>query len=159
MPRKNHTATIIASGLALLLIGAFNAPASAQDSTAAKPMELRRIMQGLGKNMQLITDGISREDWASVATLAAQLAEHPQMPTGEKLRILAFAGADAPKFKALDDKTHHAAHGLAEAAARKDGKQVITAFAQVQSTCLACHQGFRKPFVAHFYGAQGETGR
>lgn len=94
----------------------------------------------------------SCEDWALVARIAPQLGEHPQPPMGEKMRILAFVGADVAKFKSHDEKTHQTARALEEAAARNDGASVIAAFATLQNSCLACHQNFRKPFVEHFYG-------
>jgi cytochrome c556 len=144
---------------AFMLAVAGAAPAWADGAGAPKPLALRTIMQGLGKNMQLITGRIANEDWTAVATLAQLLAEHPQPPAGEKLRILAFLGTNAGTFEAHDETTHHAARALAEAALRKDGQAVISAFANVQSTCLACHQSFRKPFVLHFYGQQNEGGK
>lgn len=119
---------------------------------SAEPMALRKIMLELGKNMQTVTDGISREDWKLVAETAPRIAEHAQPPLGEKLRILAFAGSDAGRFKRFDEKTHQAAKTLEQAAKRGDGQAVIAAFSTLQGNCLACHQNFRKPFMEHFYG-------
>lgn len=118
----------------------------------ARPMELRRIMKQLGKDMQVVTDGISREDWALVARVAPRIADHPQPPVGEKMRILAFIGSDVGKFKGFDEQTHNAAKAMQAAAERGDGKAVIAAFANLQNSCLGCHQSYRKPFVEHFYG-------
>ena len=50
-----------------------------------------------------------------------------------------------------DEKTHQAAQAVGQAATREDGQAVISAFAKLQNSCLACHQGFRKPFLEHFY--------
>lgn len=120
---------------------------------AAEPLELQKVMKELGKNMQVITDGISREDWKLVADTAPKIAQHPQPPATEKLRIMAFMGAEMSKFKALDGETHEAAHELLHAAHEQDGQKVIAAFGKVQSSCLNCHQTFRGKFVEHFYGA------
>lgn len=141
------TATIIGALLASTCLQAW-----ADDADKSKPLELRRIMQDLGKNMQKITDGISREDWEMVGKIAPLIADHPQPPLVEKMRVLMFVGTDAGKFKEYDEKTHQAARALEEAAARSDGKNVIAAFANLQNSCLACHQSFRKPFMEHFYG-------
>ncbi len=141
------TATVIGMLLASICLQAW-----ADDVDKAKPLALRKIMQDLGKNMQGVTDGISREDWEMVRKIAPLIADHPQPPLVEKMRILSFVGADAGKFKGYDEKTHQAARALEEAAARSDGKSVIAAFANLQNSCLACHQSFRKPFVEHFYG-------
>ncbi|MBL0210822.1 MAG: cytochrome c [Holophagaceae bacterium] len=109
-------------------------------------------MQDLGKHMQVVTDGISSEDWNLVARIAPVIADHPQPPLTEKMRIMKFVGTNAGKFKSYDEKTHQAAQELGQAATRRDGLAVISAFATLQNNCLACHQGFRKPFKEHFYG-------
>jgi len=119
---------------------------------AAEPLALQQVMKDLGKNMQIVTDGISREDWMLIAKAAPMIAEHPQPPFAEKMRIMAFMGSDMPKFKTLDGKTHEAAVELEHAAHEKDGQKVTLAFQKLQTTCLNCHQIFRAPFVAHFYG-------
>lgn len=140
------TATVIGT-----LLASTCSQAWADDVGKAKPLALRKIMQDLGKNMQVITDGISREDWEMVARVAPLIADHPQPPLAEKMRILSFVGSDAGKFKSHDEKTHQAARALEQAAMRSDGQAVISSFATLQSSCLACHQSFRKPFVEHFY--------
>ncbi|MBL0311540.1 MAG: cytochrome c [Holophagaceae bacterium] len=123
----------------------------ADNNATVKPLALQKIMQDLGKHMQVVTDGISSEDWDLVARIAPLIADHPQPPLAEKMRILKFAGSNAGKFKGYDEKTHQAAQELGRAATRRDGLAVISAFATLQNNCLACHQGFRKPFKEHFY--------
>ena len=118
----------------------------------AEPMALQKIMQDMGKNMQTIVDGISREDWVLVEKTAPLIANHPQPPMSEKKKIVAFFAADMNKFKRYDTKTHDAARVLAEVATDKDGKAIISNFATLQNTCLMCHQNFRKSFQSHFYG-------
>ena len=143
------TATVTAIGMLL----ASTCPQTwAGDADKAKPLVLLKIMQDLGKNMQGVTDGISREDWEMVGKIAPLIADHAQPPLAEKVRILAFAGTDAGKFKAYDEKTNQAAQALEKAAVRGDGQAVISSFATLQNTCLACHQSFRKSFMEYFYG-------
>lgn len=127
------------------------------DTEPAKPMALRKIMQDLGRNMQTITGGISREDWALVAKIAPLVADHPQPPMDEKMRILGFVGIDAGKFKAHDGETNAQAQALGKAAKAKDGPGVILAFQKLQTSCHNCHSNFRKPFVEHFYGKKDVT--
>lgn len=141
------TASVIGTLLASTCLQAW-----AEDADKAKPLALRKIMQDMGKNMQIITDGLSREDWKMVAKVAPLLADHPQPPMVEKIRILKFFGVNAGKFKEHDEKTHQVARALEQAAMRNDGQAVISSFATLQNSCLACHQSFRKPFVEHFYG-------
>ena len=119
---------------------------------SGKPLALQNIMSDMGKNMQVITYGVSREDWELVEKTAPLIAEHPQPPLGEKVRILAFVGRDVSRFNAYDEKTLDAARVLGEAAARKNGYAVISHFATLQNSCLACHKNYRKSFQQHFYG-------
>ncbi len=120
--------------------------------TTHDSLELQKIMKDMGKNMQVIVDGISREDWKLIEKTAPLIADHPQPSLGEKIRILAFVGTDVSKFKGHDEKTHEAARILGESAAREDGYAVISDFSALQNTCLMCHQRFRKSFQEHFYG-------
>ncbi|MEO8332675.1 MAG: cytochrome c [Gallionella sp.] len=127
---------------------------SASTAQAAEPLAFQQVMKDLGKHMQTITGAISREDWELVERTAPSIAEHPQPPPAEKARIISFMGSNMGKFKGFDGETHEAAHEMLLAAQAKDGQKVIDSFQKVQSTCLACHQTFRVPFVAHFYGMQ-----
>ncbi len=119
---------------------------------AVKQLALRGIMKDLGANMQVITDGISREDWALIEKTAPLIAEHPQPPMSEKARIMSFAGSSMGKFKGYDEVTHEAALFLGEAAGKQDAQAVIAAYKELQTACYNCHRDFRKPFVEHFYG-------
>ena len=138
--------------------GAFNLFAAsclffaASGAHAAEPLALQQIMKDLGKNMQLITDGISREDWERVGKAAALIADHPQPPLAEKMRILRFVGTRMGKFKAYDGETHDQALAVGKAAKVRDGQEVIISFQKLQTSCYSCHSEFRTPFVAHFYG-------
>jgi cytochrome c556 len=140
--------------LIALAVSAFGLTFATITAQAAEPLALKQVMMDLGKHMQTITDGISREDWVLVEKTAPSIAEHPQPPLAEKMRIMSFMGSNMGKFKDLDEQTHEAAHELLHAAQTKDGQKVIAAFQQVQSACLSCHQTFRTSFVEHFYGKQ-----
>jgi cytochrome c556 len=119
---------------------------------AAEPLALQKVMKDLGRNMQIVTDGISREDWPLIEHTAHLIGEHPEAPIEEKLRIIGYIGNNMGKFKAFDNQTHEAAHELAEAAQEKNGQKVISAFQKLQTGCLACHQAVRPAFTDHFYG-------
>ncbi len=133
----------------LIALGCAWAPVT---SPAAEPLALQRVMKDMGRNMQTITDGISREDYAVVEKAALAIANHPQPPVGEKMRILSFVGSNATRFKAFDGETHDNAMALVHASKNGNGEETIAAFQKLQYSCMACHQAFRKPFVAHFYG-------
>lgn len=148
MKTKRLIGFILAGGL--LLAG--GAGAAAESGEKAKDLALRKIMKDLGSNMQTVTDAISREDWELAAKTAPLIADHPQPPVTEKLRIIAFMGADMGKFKGYDAEVHKAAGSLGEAAKAKDGAAVIAAFQSIQTACYGCHRDFRQGFVKHFYG-------
>ena len=152
MQKRHHFSTYFTATVIGALLATTGSPVWADEAAKSKPLALRKIMQDLGKNTQTITYGISRENWERVAGAAASIADHPQPPLTERMRILGFVGSDAGKFKGYDEKTHQAARSLEQAANRSDGQAVISAFATLQSSCLACHQSFRKPFEEHFYG-------
>lgn len=142
---------------ALLLINACaQTPADSEIDAGAKTasneaLTLQKIMQDLGTNMQSISDGISREDWALVEKNARQVADHPRPSMDEKKRIMAYMGDKMATFKGYDIKTHNAARELSTHAAQKNGDDIITAFAALQKTCLACHENFRQDFQQHFH--------
>lgn len=141
---------MLAGGFALAMASG----AAAEAADQAKEMALRKIMKDLGASVQAVTHAISMEDWQTVERTAPLIADHPQPPLSEKMRIIAFMGADMGKFKGYDAKVHEAAGSLAEAAKAKDGTAVIAAFNSVQTACYGCHRDFRKQFLQHFYGAR-----
>lgn len=121
-----------------------------QADEPAKPMVLRTVMQQLERDLQSVTGAISREDWKRVTELAPRIGHHDEPPVREKMRILAWLGTDAGRFRDFDSQAHKAAEAMGEAAMRSDGQAVISAFAKVQQNCLACHANFRKAFREHF---------
>jgi hypothetical protein len=74
--------TAIATGV---FLAGICSQAWADGDTEVKSLELHRIMQELGKNIQTVTDAISREE-PSVAKVALLIAEHPE-PPASKMRI------------------------------------------------------------------------
>lgn len=151
MKSKRPHLRAVAFTLLGTLLATIAVTGQASDNAAPAPLALRKIMQDLGKSMQAITQGISTEDWVLVAKTAALIADHPQPPLGEKMRILGFIGTDSGMFKNHDEKTKQASLVLQQTALLQDGPGVIAAFAHLQNTCLACHQGFRTSFTSHFY--------
>ncbi len=133
----------------LIALGCAGLPVA---SSAAEPLALQGIMKDMDRNMQAIVDGLSREDYAKAERAALAIAEHPQPPVGEKIRVMGFVGSNAPRFKAFDGETHDNAKALARSSKSGNGEEAIVAFHKLQSSCLACHQAFRKPFQEHFYG-------
>jgi len=81
----------------------------------SEPLVLKKIMQDMGENMQVIVDGISREDWELVEKTTPLIANHPQPLMEERVKVLSFINKDASKFKSYDGKTHESAVALGEA--------------------------------------------
>lgn len=151
MKARQVTRLMLAGGLLFMLAGSAAAETA---SEGAKEMALRKIMKGLGGNMQAVTDAISREDWPLIEKTAPLIADHPQPPLSEKLRIMAFFGTEMGKFKKYDAEAHKAAESLGEAAKSQNGEAVIAAFKTVQTACYGCHRDFRRQFQQHFYGTR-----
>lgn len=147
-----HKYSIFSAIVVSLFLSLASSHAWPNDSADTKPLHLHKIMQELERDMQKIVGAISREDWSEVAKFAPQVAQHPQPPLSEKVRLLSYLGTDASRFKGFDEQTHEAANAMAKAAQHGDGTAVIRAFGKMQESCLACHQGFRKSVVEHFYG-------
>jgi cytochrome c556 len=125
---------------------------AASSTHAAEPLALKKIMKDLGNRMQIITDGISREDWSLVEKTAAQIVDQPQPTLNEKVSLLGFMGTQMWKFKAYEGEKVDTALALGNVAKAKDGPGVILAFQKLQTSCYNCHSEFRKPFVEYFYG-------
>jgi cytochrome c556 len=140
--------------VALLLASssAFAEESTMKNSEPENPLELRKIMQEMSRNMQTIVDAISREDWELVAQTAPHIANHPKPPIKERIKVIGFIGTDAPSFKNYDKQTHDTASLLTDTATLGDGDAVINEFASLQKTCLACHTAFRNTVQKHFYG-------
>ena len=150
MKAKQVAKLMLAAGLLLAAAGS----AVAETADGPGEMALRKIMKDLGSNVQAVTDAISREDWQLIEKTAPLIADHPQPPITEKLRIMAFIGTDMGKFKDYDEEVHKAAESLGQAARSKNGQAVIAAFQTIQTACYGCHRDFRPQFLRHFYGTR-----
>lgn len=126
---------------------------------AAGDMALSKVMKAQGRTMQQIAGAISREDYEAVAQGAAAVIDppRPDAPLGEKLELLRFLGGDLGRFRTLDRETKARAATLSKAARARNGEATIAAFQRLQTSCLACHAEFRKPFRDHFNLKEGES--
>jgi cytochrome c556 len=152
MKAKKISRSLRATAFALL--AAFGTSVWSASNTDEDPLALRGIMHDLGEQVQTVAGAIAHEDWAKVAEAAARIAEHPEPPPDEKVRILTLIGAEAARFRGHDQKAGEAARAMAEAAKRQDGQAVIDAFHAVQTNCHGCHQEFRARLLEHFYGVR-----
>lgn len=145
--------TAIAVSMIGALLAGLATTAQANDIALPEPLALRKIMQDLEKNMHLMADGIAREDWPLVEKVAPRIADHPQPPFIEKIRIMGFVGTHIGKYKAYDGSIDEHAQAVGKAAKSKDSHGAMLMFRKLQASCDSCHNEFQKPFVAHFYNS------
>ncbi|TWI12777.1 cytochrome c [Aerolutibacter ruishenii] len=140
---------VAATAILFISVACLDAHAKEKES-----MGLRLVMDKLGRDMQATAGAISKEDWTLVRAISSRIAGHSEPPAMEKVRILKWIGTGAGKFRTFDAQVKQGANGMADAAGRGDGAEVIRRFAEIQNACLGCHQQFRKPFVEYFYDSR-----
>ena len=154
MDTQRPTMPRIGGTLAVLLVSAFLAGpvgASENEDDHGGVHEFHEMMEELGEHTQRIVQAINHEDWAWVASEAQAIADHPRPPVEERQRLRAFTGDRHAKFAEPDEAVHRIAAEMADLARAKDGREVINAFARLQTSCLDCHATFREDFRQHFY--------
>ena len=137
-----------AIGTLMAMIGAMT---WADDGTDTPPLALRKIMQDMEKNMNIMADAISQKNWPLVARIAPLIADHRQPPFIEKMRIMGFVGTSISKYKAYDGSVAEQAQAVGKAAKSNDAKGTELMFRTLQASCDSCHNEFQKSFVVHFY--------
>lgn len=150
---KNRGGGLVCIAASAILPLAFAGPLAASEDgdDHGGVHEFHETMEGLGEHTQRIVSAINHEDWKWVAREADAIAEHPRPPKEERQRVMAFAGERKAEFQEYDHEAHAAAAELADIAGEGDGREVINAFARLQTTCLDCHAHFRHDFREHFY--------
>lgn len=127
-------------------------PSSTGLKNPGEELALRRIMKRLGQDLEAASRAMKNRNWGRLKAAAERIANHPQPPFSEKVKILGFIGGEAGQFKAFDQQVHVSATNLADAANRSDYLVVQKAFFEVQQACFECHQRYRERFRSHFYG-------
>ncbi|MDG4867822.1 cytochrome c [Guyparkeria sp. 1SP6A2] len=146
--RRGSLAVVAAAILPLTFAGPL---AASEEDGHGGVQEFHETMEELGEHTQRIVSAINHENWEWVAREAEAIAEHPRPPKEERQRIMAFAAERKAEFQEYDHEVHAAAAELSDIAAEGDGREVINAFARLQTTCLDCHANFRDDFRQHFY--------
>ncbi len=142
----------VAAPLALAaLVGCAAQPAPRAEEAA---LALRGIMRDMGRELTALTDALLREDYYAVERSASRLAAHAQPPAEERVRIIAWLGVEAGRFKGFDDEAHGHAQALAAAARERQPRPALEAFSKLQSACVGCHVEFRKRLLERFYPLQ-----
>ena len=123
--------------IAIVLAGLSSMPAGAEE------FSLLQIMQQLGRDLNQISDGMWREDYAAIAAAAQSIAEHPQPPMAERSKIISGLGADAGRFRQGDQTVHDAAMAVKEAAGQENNEHVLKRYNDLVKGCMDCHTNFR----------------
>lgn len=92
--------------------------------------------------VQEIVLGVATEDFALVEKAAGRIGSSPQMA-----QMCNHMGSGAPGFTDQALNFHRAADAIAPAAARKDGKVVLSELSKTLATCTACHEAWKQSVV------------
>jgi cytochrome c556 len=134
-----------------LIIVLFSISASADSATDT---DLKTIMQALRSDAALVLDGLLIEDNDAIASAAAKIADHPQIPPEQVAQVATELGSEMAAFKQFDTVVHDLSLAIQSAALENDLSQAITNYQQMVSTCLACHASFRQRVSAVLNPAQ-----
>jgi hypothetical protein len=93
--------------------------------------------------IQLITDGLAREDWQAIGDAATQIGSSPQMQ-----QMCQHMGAGAPGFTELALEFHSRADGIGRAARERDARGVLEATSSTLQACTSCHLTYRQEVVS-----------
>ena len=109
----------------------------------AKEGTLKRVMQGLLTDTQQLTKAMLMEDFATIETLANNIANHPKPSLATRMTIMKTMGEEMVKFKSNDEVVHGAAVAMAKNANNKDIKAITENFQTMIGGCMSCHSEFK----------------
>lgn len=138
---KTNTRHLLAALAGFLLIMPL-VPAQKAPSAAEAP-SLLEIMQGLNADTIQLTNALMTHDWATMASSARSIADHPPIPRPELKRIAGALGERTPEFKELDMQVHDAAVEIGKAAEDRDLDRASRRFTVMIEGCTSCHSKFR----------------
>lgn len=103
---------------------------------------LKSVMQGLGKSMEDLSQGIYEENFTVIGRAAAKVANHPKPKTQLPI-VVGTLKERMPQFKAFDLKVHNSAAEIVELAKSKDMNGILKKHHVIMTNCVACHTQFR----------------
>lgn len=110
----------------------------------AQEQSFKETMRGLLAESQAIVEGIMREDYGKVATMAEAIAFHQSPSPGKRMAIINELGMEAVSFNLFEDNLRSYASKVKKAAEQHDQKRVIESFAEMMKSCTTCHNSYRK---------------
>jgi len=120
---------------------------TAHGDTATKT-DLKQIMQDLQNDTALIVEGLLVDDFQTVASAAARVANHPRIPPSQVALVAAELGSEMPTFKQYDTLVHDLALSIGSAAEEGDSTSIADKYQKMLDGCLACHASYRERVTA-----------
>ncbi|OOC48546.1 MULTISPECIES: cytochrome c [Thioalkalivibrio] len=117
-------------------------------ASTASADTFQSVMQGLTDDMNRVQSALFVEDFTAITEAAEAIADHPKPSLGERRRVLSAVGSRVSEFRALDQRVHGAAEGLADAARDQDLDKSIRYHGRLVNACIACHSAFRDEVVS-----------
>src|SRR5687768_392040 len=93
--------------------------------------------------VQQIVAAVATGDFATIEKAAGRIGFSEQM--GQMCKHM---GSGAPGFTEAALRFHHDADKIAEAARKRDAKQVLTLLGQTLSQCTGCHETYKQNVVS-----------
>ena len=135
---RHWTSGLAAALITTLLCLTITTPSLAEEQT------LKETMRGLLGNTQAIVEGVMREDYAKVASMAEAIAFHQSPSPSKRMAILNELGMESMTFTLYDDSLRKHAAKLKQTAEKGDQKEVMSALADMMQSCTNCHNSYRK---------------
>lgn len=131
---RSRAATLVTSLLILLMA----------TSSQAEEQSFKETMIGLLGNTQAIVEGIMREDYDKITTMAEAIAFHPSPSPGKRMAILNELGMESVSFTLFQDNLRNNALKVKKAAEQRNQKRVIESLSEMMQSCTNCHNSYRK---------------
>jgi cytochrome c556 len=139
MVKTRHWSSRLAAALiTTLLCLTITTPSQAEEQT------LKETMRGLLINTQAIVEGVMREDYAKIASMAEAIAFHQSPSPSKRMAILNELGMESMTFTLFDDGLRKHATKLKKAAEQRDQEEVMETLADMMQSCTNCHNSYRK---------------
>ncbi len=156
MPQKKTYAFVLSFFLSTLgAVASFATPTSrptpkpAPHRPAPKPeLTFKSVMIILQQQMNLAATGIYQEDYALIERAGYAIAKHPAPSLAERKRLVRVITPIRKQYQAVGRIVHGSAAAMARAAQKREMPAVLTAYQQLLSGCVACHQLTRATFLA-----------
>ncbi|MEN8176473.1 MAG: cytochrome c [Pseudomonadota bacterium] len=138
-----------------VLVGILAAAVCAVALAAERSEEFLRIKHGNAALTGVISEAVTKDDFAAIQEAAGKISQHPHFPKADSEVILAALGDEGSHFQENYAKFRETAQSLADAAEFEDVKEVQTLYLKFMQDCIACHNEYRE--IVRRKRAEAET--